>query len=629
MPDDTQPLRSIHWRELFPFTHIFRAFRIAIHPSKLVLGLLALLTLYAGGRILDGLWPRQASAIHHEAWLYERARLANSSALSEARLRERMAGVGSDAAEAAEAAFGRPGAGVQEPFAATVAAERERNIFRYQEILQELGVVNDTSQLRAAAERFDHHKEVQHRIVARRNDAIQAANKLLNDRIATAKGKERIAEAKREHAETVRELYARTFAELRYVQTIRPRGIFAEFFDYQVNQVNNVVSGVLSNNWLGGMGADPRGPGVVRSAVNFLTVGPVWLVRHHTLYFILFAALFLLVWAVFGGAISRIAAVHVARDEKISVRQALRFSIGKLLSFIFAPVIPLLIILVAGVALAVGGLLMYVPWIGPIVMAILFVLALIVGFVMTLVALGTVGGFNLMYPTVAVEGSDSFDAISRSFSYVFARPWRMLFYTAVAVAYGALTYLFVRFFIFVMLYLTHYFVGWWLSGQPATYWPQIWPPPSVESLPYDVNYSGLKWSEDVGAGILSFWIYLVIGMLGAFAISFYFSANTIIYFLMRREVDATELDEVYVEESEDDFGETAPVTRPADEMAAPPVGDMSAPGGGITDAAGSADPGGGSVRSYNAPSTDAPSGDMPDRSSGTSGSTPPTETPPA
>jgi len=44
-------------------------------------------------------------------------------------------------------------------------------------------------------------------------------------------------------------------------------------------------------------------------------------------------------------------------------------------------------------------------------------------------------------------------------------------------------------------------------------------------------------------------------LLGAFAISFYFSANTIIYYLMRREVDATELDDVYVEETEDEFGE--------------------------------------------------------------------------
>ena len=41
---------------------------------------------------------------------------------------------------------------------------------------------------------------------------------------------------------------------------------------------------------------------------------------------------------------------------------------------------------------------------------------------MTLILLGLTGGFNLMYPTIAVEGSDSFDAISRSFSYVYARP---------------------------------------------------------------------------------------------------------------------------------------------------------------------------------------------------------------
>jgi hypothetical protein len=52
-------------------------------------------------------------------------------------------------------------------------------------------------------------------------------------------------------------------------------------------------------------------------------------------------------------------------------------------------------------------------------------------------------------------------------------------------------------------------------------------------------------------------------MLGAFAISFYFSANTIIYYLMRREVDATELDDVYLEQSEEDFGDTAPVATPA------------------------------------------------------------------
>ena len=60
MADDaqTQTIRSINWRDVFPFTHLFRAFRIAVHPSKLLLALVALLLIYLGGRVLDGAWPR-------------------------------------------------------------------------------------------------------------------------------------------------------------------------------------------------------------------------------------------------------------------------------------------------------------------------------------------------------------------------------------------------------------------------------------------------------------------------------------------------------------------------------------------------------------------------------------------
>jgi hypothetical protein len=266
---------------------------------------------------------------------------------------------------------------------------------------------------------------------------------------------------------------------------------------------------------------------------------------------------------------------------------------------------------------------------------------------MALVLLGLVGGFNLMYPTVAVEGSDSFDAISRSFSYVFARPWRMLFYTGVAIAYGALTYVFVRFFIWLMLALTHFFVSWWFTrnGDPGTVgevFPHIWPEVAatpLDSLTYSPHYEKLKWSEDFAAGMISMWVYLVIGLLGAYAISFYFSANTIIYYLMRREVDATELEDVYVEESEDEFADAAgtgtgaaaaggvpaatnivtttvssttvvaAVETPADSIPAPSSGSTSAPSGGVTGTAGSADPGGGGgapAQPYTEPSTDAP-----------------------
>src|SRR5262245_53421504 len=63
MADESHVIRGINWRETFPFTQIFRAFRVAIHPSKLILALLALLALYAGGRVLDMLWPVQHRAI--------------------------------------------------------------------------------------------------------------------------------------------------------------------------------------------------------------------------------------------------------------------------------------------------------------------------------------------------------------------------------------------------------------------------------------------------------------------------------------------------------------------------------------------------------------------------------------
>src|SRR5262249_14918748 len=163
-------------------------------------------------------------------------------------------------------------------------------------------------------------------------------------------------------------------------------------------------------------------------------------------------------WSVFGGAIARIAAVHVARDEKISIRQALRFSTSKFLSFLSAPIIPMLIVVAVGLVIAVGGVLGNIPFLGPVIVRLFFFLALVAGFVMTLVMLGTGGGFNLMYPTIAVEGSDSFDAISRSFSYLYARPWRMAFYSGVAILYGSICYLFVRYFLYLMLSLTHKFV---------------------------------------------------------------------------------------------------------------------------------------------------------------------------
>jgi hypothetical protein len=294
---------------------------------------------------------------------------------------------------------------------------------------------------------------------------------------------------------------------------------------------------------------------------NFVYVGPKWFFCAHPCFAVLFTLWFLILWSVLGGAIARIAALHVARDEKISIRQALRFSTSKALSFFFAPVIPMIILVGLAAALALGGLILFIPWVGPIVVGVFFFLALLAAFVMTLVVVGTIGGFNLMYPTVAVEGSDSFDAISRSFSYIFARPWRTIFYSAVALAYGALTYLFVRLFLFILLMLAHASVIWFMkdTSDTAGYWRQLWPAPTLGGeLGYDIPFKSLGVGGDIAASLIFFWVYLMIALVGAYVVSFYFSANTIIYYLLRREVDATDLDDVYVEQADEEFTEPAP-----------------------------------------------------------------------
>src|SRR5437764_9071088 len=82
-------------------------------------------------------------------------------------------------------------------------------------------------------------------------------------------------------------------------------------------------------------------------------------------------------------------------------------------------------------------------------------------------------------------------------------------------------------------------------------------------LIYDIDFMTLRLDNSIGAGLVAFWVFLGISMVGAYAISFYFSVNTIIYYLMRREVDATEMDDVYLEQADEDFAETAPVSGAA------------------------------------------------------------------
>jgi len=329
---------------------------------------------------------------------------------------------------------------------------------------------------------------------------------------------------------------------LRLANLSQGAGIFATLAQFKFAKMHLAVTSLVSLD--------------VKAAAGHmqqLVMAYCWLSRTHPFYAVVLVLISLAVWALFGGALCRMAALQATRDERIGPWRALQFSAKRFASFFGAPLIPVGIILLISLLIFVGGLLGAVPVVGEIIAGLLTGLALFGGFVVALVTIGLLAGYNLMYPTIAVEGSDSFDAISRAFSYIYGRPWRMGFYSFVAAIYGGICYLFVRLFVFLILASVHWACGSMnvdASSMATTRGKldAIWPAPQWMDLQPDVQWMSLYWSEKIGAFFIWIWVALAAAMVLAFVLSFAYSANTIIYTLLRKKVDQTDLEDIYVED---------------------------------------------------------------------------------
>ncbi len=264
---------------------------------------------------------------------------------------------------------------------------------------------------------------------------------------------------------------------------------------------------------------------------------PVWILfrdgcklRAAPLTFLVLAILWAMaVWALFGGAISRVAAVQLAADERIGWAAALRFAASKWLSYFAAPLLPLLGVVLVAIPLAVLGLLMRLNF-GVLLAGVLWPLALLGGLVMALLLLGLAFGWPLMWATISTEGTDSFDALSRSYAYVFQRPLRYLFYVLVAAVLGWLGWLLVSTFVAALVGLSSWAAGWGAGPRIGL-----------------MGASGLGRLVDAGSWLVGFWTDLVVALAIGYFYGYFWTASSAIYLLLRRDVDATETDEVFLD----------------------------------------------------------------------------------
>jgi hypothetical protein len=302
-------------------------------------------------------------------------------------------------------------------------------------------------------------------------------------------------------------------------------------------------------------------------------------------------------WALFGGAITRMAAVQLTRKEKIGISEALRFAWARYVSFLSAPLFPLLIVVGLIALLMVYGFLHLIPVLGDVfVDGIGWFLVLCAGGAMAILLVGLVG-WPLMYATISVEGSDSFDALSRSYSYVYQCPWHYLWNCVVAVVYGAALIFFVGFMGSLMVYLGKWGVGQtpftgpsWTDRDPSylfIYAPESfgWRELLLEGSAYgdpaqaQAARDALRPWNKIGAFMVAVWVYLAFLLVVGFGYSYFWSSSTIIYLLMRRQVDDTDLDEIYLEEdeAEDAYSATVPAPAPSAPSPAPSFQMVDAP----------------------------------------------------
>lgn len=272
----------------------------------------------------------------------------------------------------------------------------------------------------------------------------------------------------------------------------------------------------------------------------------------------------LVLWSLVAGAISRVYAVRIARDESIGAGDGLAFSISNLRAFLQAP---LFVAAAAGFFLglvALAGAGSAIPGVGPFLEIVLHPLALVAGLILTVIAAGGIFGFPVMQAALATEKNGTLDAISRTFSYVFTKPVAYIVSVSMVTLVSGVIMAFGGAFIGLtqraMMFGAQWSadpsapidarraigdgIGFGASGDGVLGWPHV--VERVQGLPHGWIYVA--------------WAFTVLAALAVhgYVLSYFVGGLTDTYFLLRREVDGIDDGEVYTQGAEATLGEPLP-----------------------------------------------------------------------
>jgi hypothetical protein len=254
----------------------------------------------------------------------------------------------------------------------------------------------------------------------------------------------------------------------------------------------------------------------------------------------------LALWSVFGGAIARLAALEIARDERGGLESSVRFAVRRFVSLFSAPLLPIAGILLLLAICTIGGLFGRIAYAGPWIVSIAWGLFLLLAVLILLIAVALAVGWPLMMAAVATENSDAFDGFSRAFSMVYSRPWLALWAGVVAILFGM--------FLVAVVDSAAVLVESIAARAVATGMSDAGVRDLASRPPGYFTTGQVGRAATSASAAVTLWLAVLAMVATGFAVSYFWSAATMIYFILRHADDGAEFDDVWLGEvAEDDL----------------------------------------------------------------------------
>jgi len=312
------------------------------------------------------------------------------------------------------------------------------------------------------------------------------------------------------------------------LEKVRPRGPFEASARYVAHYWNSIVDGALDFNPV------QMWQGVV--AIVWELPQLLWNGGFHG-FISLFGFLLIYVLCIGGGAIARMQSTQHSRSIRLSVSEAVDFSTARwraLLAAVFGPA--MLVAAITILLMLMGLVLLNIPWLN-LIGGLLYGLALLLGLLVALIAVGYAACFPLLIPAVVVENCGGGEAVQRSFAYLLSKTFRFIGYLVLLIIAMVLGYLIVRLIANLTLDLTASIVGTWtfnlsLHGAGSL---QATAVPAV----------GISWYETLAGWFIAMWETIVHDLMIGWIFSGFFSASTMMYLLMRSSCDGQDTRDIW------------------------------------------------------------------------------------